>query len=245
MKSASHNPPTDDKTQKVADQAESLHVSETPIDGVSLNVEGRQTQSPDEGFGQLWRKTYTIPLSGRDLTPAQVVSIWKEHLPDFQPPENRVFTSRIGVEMGEIILINATTPGGPIGTGMLVMQADDVSFTLMTPEGHPEAGWVKFSAYTLDKTTFAQILTVARSSDPIFEIGFRLFGAQMQENIWHHVLKALASHFNVTGDVTLEKVCLDTHLQWSRIGNIRHNAQLHTLAYLTTAPIQKLLKRNH
>lgn len=223
---------------------EELHVREEPPDAVNLNVEGRQPQSPREGFGQLWQKTYTVELTGKAITPAEVISVWKERLPDFQPPENRIFTTSVGIEPGEIILINAETPGGPIGTGMLVLKTDEESFTLMTPEGHPESGWITFSAYTESGVTVAQIQSVARASDPLFEIGFRLFGSTMQENIWRYVLTALADHFGVQAEVKMVKILADARLQWSRAGNIRHNAQLHTFAYLLTAPLRKLFGNN-
>ena len=43
---------------------------------------------------------------------------------------------------------------GPAGmkfkTGVMVLYADDVSFTLMTPEGHMFAGWITFCAFEED-----------------------------------------------------------------------------------------------
>ena len=39
-------------------------------------------------------------------------------------------------------------PGGmKVKTGVMVLYADEESFTLMTPEGHMFAGWITFSAY--------------------------------------------------------------------------------------------------
>ena len=40
-----------------------------------------------------------------------------------------------------------TLPGGmKLSTGVMVLYADDESFTLMTPQGHMFAGWITFSA---------------------------------------------------------------------------------------------------
>ena len=33
-----------------------------------------------------------------------------------------------------------------LSTGVMVLYADEESFTLMTPEGHMFAGWITFSA---------------------------------------------------------------------------------------------------
>ena len=106
----------------------------------------------------------------------------------------------------------------PVHTGVRVIYADDESFTVMTPEGHPESGWNTFSAYAdEDGTTVAQIQSLARANDPIYEIGFRVVGATEQERIWTHVLKSLSGHFGVNEPVSLEKACVDPKVQWSQI----------------------------
>ena len=115
------------------------------------------------------------------------------------------------------MLINATVGGMPVYTGVRIIYADDESFTVMTPEGHPEFGWNTFSAYVDDDgTTVAQIQSLARADDPIYEIGFRIVGSTEQERIWTHVLKSLAAHFGVNEPVTLEKVLVDPKVQWSK-----------------------------
>ena len=60
------------------------------------------------------------------------------------------------------------------------------SFTLMTPAGHPEAGWVTFSSYVEDGRTFAQVQVLARASDPLYEVAFRLAGDKLQDQVWTH-----------------------------------------------------------
>jgi Domain of unknown function (DUF1990) len=113
--------------------------------------------------------------------------------------------------------------------------ADGESFTVMTPEGHPESGWNTFSAYTdEDGVTVAQIQSLARANDPIYELGFRVVGATEQERIWTHVLKSLAGHFGVNEPVTLEKACVDPKLQWSQIKNLWHNAGARSMLYTMT-----------
>ena len=69
------------------------------------------------------------------------------------------------------MLIDAQTPGGPISTGVMVLYAGAESFTLMTPAGHPEAGWVTFSSYVEEGCTFAQVQVMARAGDPLYESG--------------------------------------------------------------------------
>jgi len=114
-----------------------------------------------------------------------------------------------GVAPGEVLFISASVGGMPVYTGVRVIYADDESFTVMTPEGHPESGWNTFSAYQDDDgVTVAQIQSLSRANDPIYELGFRIVGSTEQERIWTHVLKSLTAHFGVNEPVTLEKVCV-------------------------------------
>ena len=87
-----------------------------------------------------------------------------------------------------------------------------------------------------DATTLAQVQSLTRASAPIYEVGFRLFGSTEQERIWSHVLTSLAARFGVNERVELEKVCVDTNLQWSRIGNVWHNAGARSMIYTMAAP---------
>lgn len=211
-----------------------LRVNEVPSGAMNLNVDGRQVVGPLQGFGQLWQKTYRIGFKDVHVPPKEVVRFWKEHLPELMPKDSRFYPSLSGVKPGEVVLINASLPGipggVPVSTGVLVLYADEEMFTVMTPAGHPESGFNTFSSFEESGETVAQIQSLARANDPIYEFGFRfLGGASQQEKIWHSVLKALASNFNVDAQVEMQKVCVDTRIQWSRLGNIWQNALVRTV----------------
>ncbi len=223
-----------------ARHVEKLKVSEVPAEAINLNVEGRRTAGALQGFGQLWQKTYRIYL-GTGVTPEEVVRVWKEKFSEFQPPQNRFYPSLAGVKPGEMLLINASMKGMPVYTGVIVLYADEECFTVMTPEGHPESGWNTFSAYQNEEGhTVAQIQSLARANDPIYEMGFRLAGSTEQERIWTHVLKSLAAHFGVDDPVSLEKVCVDPRLQWSNVGNVWNNASVRSMIYAVSAPGRRI-----
>jgi putative component of membrane protein insertase Oxa1/YidC/SpoIIIJ protein YidD len=67
-----------------------------PEGAVNLNVSARREVGALQGFGQLWQKTYRVELSGAEVTPAEVVRIWKERFSEFQPPQNRFYPSMAG-----------------------------------------------------------------------------------------------------------------------------------------------------
>jgi hypothetical protein len=226
-----------------AGRVETLTVTNVPSGAMNINVDGRRVVGPLQGFGALWQKTYQVRLRQAGLTPAEVISAWKERFPEFQPPQNRFYPSVAGVAPGEVVLINASLQGLPVGTGVMVLYADDESFTLMTPQGHPESGWVTFSAFedeAADGTIVAQVQSMARANDPMYELGFRFGASRMQEQIWEHVLRSLAAHFACDPTVSLNKTCVDPMLQWSQAKNIWHNAAMRSMLYTLAAPVRWL-----
>ncbi len=225
-----------------------LKVGAAPPEAINLNVEGRQVVGPLQGFGQLWQKTFRIRLSGLDLSPAEAMQICKERLPHLMPPDSRFYPSLAGVAPGEVVLINATLPvipgGLPVSTGVMVLYADEVSFTVMTPEGHPASGFNTFSAYEEDGVTVVQIQTLERATDPIFEFGYRFMGgAAQQEKIWRHVLNQLATEFGIQGEIQSHKTLVDSRLQWGRARNIWHNAIIRTTINLPVLVLRRIFRR--
>jgi len=226
-----------------AEGVDTLRVTEVPRGAVNLNVEGRRVIGPLRGFGALWQKTYRVRLAGADVTPTEVVTVWKENFQKFQPKSNRFFLTSAGFKPGQVVLINATMTGLPVDAGVMVLYADDESFTVMTPEGFPEAGFNTFSAFSENGHTVAQVQSMARANDPIYEAGFRVIGARVQENIWKHVLTGLAAHFGVNGKVEMEKICLDPKVQWSQARNVWHNASIRSIIYIMLQPARMMRRR--
>jgi anti-anti-sigma factor len=225
-----------------AKPVQEMHVAKTPDSRSGLNVEGRRPVGPIRGFGQMWEKTYEFRSPDVRRTPAEVAATMKENFVRFQPPQNHFYPSPAGIKAGETVLIVSSVMGVPIHTGVLVSYADDVSFTFVTPQGHPESGWVTFRAFREAEDTVCQIQGLARANDPVYEIAFRLHGSKFQEQTWKHVLGSLAKHLEVASAVTMRKRCIAPNLQWSQAGNIRHNAQLWTLAYLLIWPFRRLAR---
>jgi hypothetical protein len=213
-----------------------LKVPRTPTGALNLNVDGRHVLSPLQGFGQLWQKTFRIPLKGQCVTAGEVIKTWKECFSSFWPTWNRFYAPSRGIYPGEVVLINMVIPGDlPIGltvsTGVVVLCADEQSFTFMTSQGHMFAGWITFSAYDVEGVTHAQIQMLLRASDPLYELGFRL-GANKSENLfWQYTLTSLAAHFGVHEPIQTRMVCVDPKVQWSQFWNIWHNAAIRTFLY--------------
>jgi hypothetical protein len=211
-----------------AQQVTTLKVGSVPAGAVNLNVEGRRVVGPLQGFGPMWQKTYKVLLTGASVVPTEVIKVWKEQFPRFWPRGNRFYAPLTGIAPGEVALLNLTTGGMPLSTGVLVLYADDESFTLMTPQGHMFAGWITFSAFEVDGSTVAQAQVLMRANDPIYELGLRFGGHRQEDRFWQSTLQALAAEFGVSAPVQTQAVCVDPKLQWSHARNIWQNAAMRT-----------------
>ncbi|HEX7974085.1 MAG TPA: hypothetical protein VF498_06735 [Anaerolineales bacterium] len=223
-----------------------IKVSEVPPGATNINVEGRRTSGALQGFGQLWQKTYKVRLSDVNLAPAEVMAVWKQKFAEFQPPENRFYPPMTGIKPNEVLFIEGRVPAlpgtpsiMPVSSGVMVLYVDDEMFTIMTPEGFPESGWNTFSVIEEDGCPVAQIQSMARAADPLYEFYFRFLGsAEQQEKTWTHVLTSLAGNFKVNGQVSISKTCLDPKIQWSYAGNIWKSAAIRTVLYKLAAPLR-------
>lgn len=229
-----------------------LNVTGVPAGAVNLNVAGRHITNPMHGFGQMWQKTYRIAFEGKQVPPREVISAWKDNFSGFWPKNNGFFGPEGPISPGEVAVLNLAGPGGltapggrpMISTGILVIYADEESFTFLTPEGHMFAGMNTFSAYEENGVTYAQNQALVRASDPLYELTFRLgIGHKMEDEFWLATLKNLAAHFGATGIPTLTRLCVDPRLQWSEAKNIWNNAAIRTTFYTVGTPFRWLGQR--
>ncbi|HPC47344.1 MAG TPA: STAS domain-containing protein, partial [Deltaproteobacteria bacterium] len=228
------------RAQAWAAAVDRIRVDRVPEGAVNLNVDGRRPVGATQGFGRLWEKTYLMRLPSGRVSPQDAMAVLRRRFPSLQPPENRFFPGEEGIVPGGIVLINARTPGGLIATGVWVVYADEDSFAFMTPRGHPESGWVAFTAYGDGESTVVRITGFARAGDPLYELAFEIVGSRVQERIWTYVLRSLASGFGLEADVGIRKSCVGSDLQWARAGSILYNAQVMTFLW----NLKRLVKRS-
>jgi hypothetical protein len=215
-----------------------LEVNELPTGAVNLNVAGRRVTSPIQGFGKMWQKTYRVEL-GDKASPQEVIQTWRQRFPEFWPHGNRFYGPLTGIAPGDVAVLSLAMPGGmKLSTGVLVLYADEESFTLMTPEGHMLAGWITFSAFETDRGTTAQAQVLMRANDPIFEVALTFGGHKKEDRFWQHTLAALARHFGVTTDVEIQTTCVDKSRRWENAKNIRYNSAIRSGIYSTAAPFR-------
>lgn len=244
------NDPTSSRSDSNwAKPVDTLSVGSLPPGALNLNVQGKRLSGPVRGFGQLWQKTYRIQFSTSPapVSPQHVVQEWKTHFPTFWPKGNRFYRSGSSITPGDVAVLNLAGPGGVtapgggplISTGIMVIYADDESFSFMTPEGHLFAGMITFSAEDCgDGQTAAQIQALVRANDPLYEVMFRLGASKMEDQFWLATLRNVAAHLGLQGEPTCRSVCVDSRLAWHEAGNIRHNAGIRTALYTLGAPLR-------
>jgi hypothetical protein len=202
---------------------------------------------PLQGFGQLWQKTFTVRLDGIDTTPEAVVATWKAHFPEFWPKGQRFYAPLSGIAPGEVALLEIQpVPGAPVrlSTGVLVLYADDESFTFMTPEGHTLSAWITFSAKRDGDVTIAQAQALERPSDPFDELAYKFGGNRQNNKFWEATLRNLAISVGVPVPVVeIQSTCIDSNRQWRYWRNVRNSATVRSARRTLTAPVRKLTGR--
>ena len=145
-----------------AKKVERLHV-DAGVRAHGYTVEGRRVAGPQQGFGRLWERTSTVRL-GEAVTPERLIADWRAAFGSFWPRGGRFYGALAGVAPGDVAPLQA----GPVLTGVLVLYADETSFTFMTPEGHLFAALITFSAARDASGTVARIDFLLRTSDPLY-----------------------------------------------------------------------------
>jgi hypothetical protein len=206
---------------------DAFHVDQSVEGAHKGNVEGRKPTGPLQGFGQLWQKSYQILIPGP--TPTEVIKTWKDNFGEFWYPSNKFYAPAAGIAPGEIAVIAGGRGPTKVTTGVRVIYADDTSWSYMTPEGHPWAAIITFSANEEDGGVLAGINLLVRANDPLYEVSFRVYTSRLEDKIWTHTLTQLADHFGSSEPVVIKATLIDKRRQWAQFGNIWKNSAVRTL----------------
>ena len=143
---------------------------------------------PDElspatgGAGPLLQRDYWAILTDCALAPAGLMAHVKSHFCELPPASLVQFAAADGVRHGAVLDIRIAPAQS---CHVRVLHEDDLSLTLGTLAGHPEAGRITFGAYRNDaRDVIFHIRSRARSASILTRMGFLAIGDAMQTNTW-------------------------------------------------------------
>ena len=229
-------------------------LTETRVGSPAANVVGRRLTGPVQGFGKMWRKTYRMNI-GPGISPQEAIAAWKAHFAEFWPEGSWFAAPLTGISPGEVALLDVGIGGGVrLSTGVFVLYADEVSFTLMTPQGHIFAGWITFSAERAQgagghrvaeaRPTVVQAQVLMRANDPLYEMAMALGGHRKEDQFWNQTMTALAKYLGAPPvEVHTRTVCIDPRRQWGNAGAVWQNSMVRTALRAMTAPLSAIAQR--
>ncbi len=206
-----------------AAKVDRLHVDDANRH-VAFNLEGKRLAGPQQGFGRLYDRTFTIAL-GPDVTPETLIADWRTHFGELWP-KTATFYGSGPIEAGAVAPLTASG----VTTGVLVIYADETSFSYYCPEGHMFAGMITFSAVTdAAAGTVAEIRMLVRPADPLWVLVWPL-GKRMEGRFWQATLRNLAARHGAAGAQPHEVTrVVDGRFILKNWKNVGHNGAIATV----------------
>lgn len=163
------------------------------------------TQLAPAGSGPLFHRQYDVLITGSALSAGALLRLLQRHLSELAPSALAHFEksqgsdglARVGDEY-EITML------GPWNGRVRVIESTTRHFTLVTLDGHPEAGHITFSVAPVgDPPDTLQVLieSWARSRDSVVALAYGTLGVgkQVQAEVWITLLQRLSALAGVEG----------------------------------------------
>jgi NADH dehydrogenase len=169
---------------------ERLGVTPTPLDrGLELLADAQEELHPEEGVGPLVRKRFWADIERSKRGPDELFEYFRTHLNELTPG-----FVEIGAEPGtpDVVEEGATlTLSLPLRghVQVRVAEAADRRITLLTLEGHPLAGAVRFLFDHHGADVRFEIQLYDRAANVIDFVAMRTVGDFIQNRTWHDVVE--------------------------------------------------------
>jgi uncharacterized protein YbjT (DUF2867 family) len=169
---------------------ETLGITPTPLDeGLRRLADVQPEQLPEQGVGTLKRKRFWADIEGAAHSPETLFTLFRTHFDDVTPvfvdAKAEPRTTDV-LEEGEVITLALPMRGH---VQVRVASLEPRRVTLLTLEGHPLAGAVRFLCEPRGDAVRFQVEVYDRPANMIDFLAMRTVGDWLQEHTWSHVVE--------------------------------------------------------
>ncbi|HYD51885.1 MAG TPA: NAD-dependent epimerase/dehydratase family protein [Gemmatimonadaceae bacterium] len=170
-----------------------LGVEATPLDrGLELLADAQVEQTPREGVGALQRKRFWVDVVRSRMTPDELIAHVRTHFGEMMPGFVGVAVepgTAETLDLDETLTLSLPLRGH---IQVRVAELEDRRITLVTLEGHPLAGLVRFTAgYEGDALRF-EVSVYDRASNVLDLVMMRTVGDLLQNRTWETLAENVA-----------------------------------------------------
>lgn len=165
----------------------------TPLDeGLRKLADALPEQLPSDGVGDLRRKRFWADISGSRLTPEALFERVRSKFSELMPIEtgNEPGTEDRVPDLGETLTMALPVRGT---IQVRVQELTDRVMTLVTLEGHPIAGAVRFLAEKRGPQIRFEIQIFERAANVLDLITMRTIGDLMQNQTWEQMMTRIVA----------------------------------------------------
>ncbi len=187
-------------SRKMSDGRSAFANADAPPSAITHSIEtASDTQLAPTGSGPLFHRRYAALITGSVMSASALLRTLQRNLSDLAPSGLAHFEksrgsdglARVGDEY-EITML------GPWNGRVRVIESTPRHFTLVTLDGHPEAGHITFSvSETSEFTDTLQVVieSWARARDSVVAVAYGTLGVgkQMQTEVWITFLQRLGA----------------------------------------------------
>jgi hypothetical protein len=181
-----------------------LDVAPTPLDdGLRMLVDVQDEQLPREGTGRTERKRFHADIVGSGLDAETLFALVRDRFREVMAvPLDVEPGSAAPVEEGSTITLNLVLRGN---VQVRVEEVGPRQLTLVTLEGHPIAGAVRFLAEDRGEAVRFEVQVYERPASLADMITLRLGGAFLQNAAWRRVVENVVSMSGGTAERGVEE----------------------------------------
>jgi NADH dehydrogenase len=183
-----------------------LGVTPTPLDaGLRQLADLQPEQLPSEGVGTLKRKRYWADIQACRHSPEALFTLFRTHFNDVTPVFVEVGAEPATTEViaeGETLTL-ALPMRGHVQVRVAELRERDV--TLLTLEGHPLAGAVRFLTEARGDDVRFQVEVYDRPANVLDFIAMRTLGDRLQNHTWSQVVEHMVERSGGSAPAGVER----------------------------------------